>query len=326
MAQNLGRDIFYSVKTLRNKRVYVDIRHFVPGADETLRPTKKGVCLSLDEWRSLKENIQHIEQFSKPIKILSVYNGALVGSYKVFSSQADVVYSWRPQMSKFCFSGLSILVFTSLKFRVFDRDPHRSIFDVIPLVSHWLSTIDRRVVIKYFHRTNSSLRYHLGHHVNLPRLAQLLPLNQFIYEPELISYLQLRQFSPVNINLFSTGSVIIMGRGDLEQQLPNEILPFLHSTVACELLANEPDSQVSDDDAHLPPSSNQVFDDEETMMEPPPAKKPALLPSPVGMYSTVGMPKKAAAPMKNTPDADMSSSGQRKRRIPLQFVRAIPRQ
>ena len=55
---------FVTVSKFKNK-VRVDIREYFLNADGERKPGKKGISLSLDEWKKLKANIREIEQFIK---------------------------------------------------------------------------------------------------------------------------------------------------------------------------------------------------------------------------------------------------------------------
>jgi Transcription factor TFIID (or TATA-binding protein, TBP) len=59
---------------------------------------------------------------------------------------------------------------------------------------------------------------HVGHQINLLKLARQMPHNERIYEPELFPALRMTKFNPICVNVFSTGKVVILGLKSLSYQ------------------------------------------------------------------------------------------------------------
>ena len=69
--------------------------------------------------------------------------------------------------------------------------------------------------------------------VNLDRLSK--HLNKRIYEPELFPAIQITQYKPIHVNIFSTGCVVILGLKNIEGgiQILDKLTPhILHSQYA----------------------------------------------------------------------------------------------
>ncbi|BBN02675.1 activated RNA polymerase II transcriptional coactivator p15 [Marchantia polymorpha subsp. ruderalis] len=47
------------------KMILIDIRQYYSNADEEMKPTKKGISLSLDQWKVLSENIDNVDEAIK---------------------------------------------------------------------------------------------------------------------------------------------------------------------------------------------------------------------------------------------------------------------
>jgi Transcription factor TFIID (or TATA-binding protein, TBP) len=69
---------------------------------------------------------------------------------------------------------------------------------------------------------------HVGHQINLPKLARQMPPKERMYEPELFPALRMTKFNPICVNVFSTGKVVILGLKSLSyQSLLNSIVQDL---------------------------------------------------------------------------------------------------
>ena len=143
-------------------------------------------------------------------------------------------YMWKPKMCKFYYADLTILVFCSLKIRIFDKYPSSNITYIIPIVTEWLSTLPiPHLLIKHIRLANSTCTCKLNCSINLYKLSQNIPLDTFIYEPEIISYMRLTRFNPLAVHLFASGSLVVMGGAhrDLVHFIETVITPYIQSLI-----------------------------------------------------------------------------------------------
>ena len=65
---DLGEDVYVIIKDLK-ARIHIR-KYFVPNGEWTLHPTKKGVTLSLYEWKELKKNIPLFEDRGSELRTM----------------------------------------------------------------------------------------------------------------------------------------------------------------------------------------------------------------------------------------------------------------
>jgi TATA-box binding protein (TBP) (component of TFIID and TFIIIB) len=107
------------------------------------------------------------------------------------------------------FSG-TLILFSNGKFRTMGCNDE---FDASLLACTYLEKLTRSPSKMFPSITLQSytLRLQLGFRVNLEQMSLHVPC---IYEPELFPALQLKEYKPMSVNLFTTGSVMVCGMRD----------------------------------------------------------------------------------------------------------------
>ena len=69
--------------------------------------------------------------------------------------------------------------------------------------------------------------------ISLSELYDTIPSDKRHYEPELFPAMQITKFTPVHVNIFTSGCVVILGLKTLEsgKLILNELMPYILSAI-----------------------------------------------------------------------------------------------
>ena len=119
------------------------------------------------------------------------------------------IYKGRPTMLKYSQNGITLLIFTSLKFRLMGKSDHLFVLDdFISKISAKFQVSYEILSISYSARVQLSIA-----HINLYKLNR----EHFYHEPELFPCASLRHECKENVNVFSSGVCIVNGLVDLKR-------------------------------------------------------------------------------------------------------------
>ena len=119
---------------------------------------------------------------------------------------ATQYYNHRPTMIKYYHDGVTLLIFTSFKFRLMGAG-NQHLF----VLSKFLEMLPVKIEIGEYHVTYT-VSYQLPiKHVNLHKLSP----EYFHYEPELFPSAYLRHEGREHVNIFASGKTLMTGIRDL---------------------------------------------------------------------------------------------------------------
>ena len=136
--------------------------------------------------------------------VCQIYRGQLSADCTLEQLEpfATNFYSHRPRMIRFRLNGITLLIFTSFRFRLMGRgDQH------LAVLHSFLKKLPWQLKVSNLHLSTSTVVHDLGHSVNLYSLES----DHFFVELEIFPAAIFRHGGKEHINVFHTGRLVITG-------------------------------------------------------------------------------------------------------------------